>query len=287
MPKLILLVLLVSSFSARSQMLYKCASASGDAVVYLFGTCHRLPEKSFRYDPVIDSVMAECETVFTEMYSNDGSPNYANELQLLRNATHYEPGKGLDSVLTAGQLKEIYLYFKKYLGVSRSFFDRSLTLFPYFMIGRLSYKSHDYISTDAVLVAHAKKLEKPLCNLDNREQLVETYRCLGRIYDANWLLTYVKRDGYTEDMYAEEVYLKGDTTAMLKIISRQSEEENSTVLVNRNLTWQHLLATKPGRRHFVICGIAHLLLPGEGLLHYYRNKGYKVTAIPLRMLKSA
>lgn len=288
MRQLILFLLFLITQPIKSQVLYKAVSTGKDTITYLLGTMHNLPKDKFYLDPVVDSLLNQSTTIFTETYHAEKSARPLVVAKAWIKATSYPNKQRLADFLTRDQAKKVFNYYHSRYGISKQVYKQLSSSLPIVMHQQIIYSSNKYAKMDRDLLKLAERKRVPIHNLDILPLLANAYKALTVIYPPSWLLEMIDEEE-TETKNKnnlENIYLNQDTTA-LQVIFRETLQqhpvEHNQILNRRNQYWMQELEKNSGTTNFLFAGIAHLLIGEDNLLNYYRKKGYQIEAVPLQL----
>lgn len=267
--------------SVQAQVLYECKSPSGDTITYVLGTHHYLPSSQYSFPSLASSLIAISDIVFLE---ND-SRSTAEDRQKL-NADFksvivpFEKGKTLGNFLSKKQMAEVTAFYSKNFGLSKKQVASKLHLRPFYMHNYLTTQDTSFRSVDNLAMEKAYEYEKPVISLDEADNLRVTYTWLAHSMSPDSLYHLIKTYDTPRDpvIDLDEAYLNRDTSQLRLYMDSFTPEARDVLLTTRNRKWEKILLQQSRKVNFVAVGSAHLL-DYDGLLEFYRGRGYRVRGI--------
>ena len=124
----LLLVALLGSYLANSQLLYEIKSKDGQHTSYVFGTIHLMPKEKFNIDSTLTAAFNSSSMIAMEV---DLNMDLAQKIEIAKE-TILPEGKTLRDICTAAQYQLIYTYAVDSNGMSKKKFKRYSRLKPFF-----------------------------------------------------------------------------------------------------------------------------------------------------------
>lgn len=291
MRYLFLLILCCAiTVTGTTQLLYRCTSPQGDTVTYIFGSMHEIPKKNFRYDPVLDSILAKTEIYFSEQLIWDTTAIFQKIAAVPKSTDYYPRGQSLKDSVTPKQLQQLQAFYKKWFNISAKKFNAELGRSPYMIHLNFSRNASGFVFPDRILLDKAVALKKPVVQVDRTETFVTALKYLQHYWTVDSLVSLPGR--YNEVLRYDSVllalYQQQDTTGMKRIMEttyRNVAGYYNNVIRMRNTEWEKAIMTKGRKTNFFVCGISHVIANG-GLLDFFRSCNYTISIIPARLTKN-
>jgi uncharacterized protein YbaP (TraB family) len=275
--------------TGNTQLLYRCSSPGGDTTTYIFGTSHTLPESTFYYDKIFDSILAKTDVYFSEQLTWDTAAEFQQIYALSRGKNYYPPGKSLKDSVTPAQYKAIQAFYKKKYNIPARKFNEQQSLAPFMMHRQLSYNASGNVYPDRILLDKAIALKKPIVQMDRGPAFLVTMRWMQRLWNVDSLLQLHKRG--SEEMRLDSMmavmYDRQDTTSMQRVMVTNYTNDPAyqyNMITIRNREWEKKILSKGGKVNFVVCGMSHVL-SRDALLDFFRKRNYTITSIPVKIKK--
>lgn len=277
---LILSKLLICTW-LQSQLIYKAVSPGRDTITYLIGTYSVLPEDQFEYTPLLDSILEATDLVFTEsFYEEKGIRPLVHANDRVRMMS-YPNKKRLDDFISREEYRQVYAYYQSNFGINKRVFKELSYFIPIVMDQQIRYGSDEYIKPDRHILQQAKKKKKTIFNLDQPALTKGAFEALANLYPPGWLLQLIRKDSayLSENSRRRNCFLQQDT-ACLKADLREKIKANPgewfQLLNQRAQYWKGEIDRTAGTKNLILAGIDLLLEEQDGLLEYYRIKGYTI-----------
>ena len=284
------MIILIATFlywnnQSDAQLLYKCTSKTRDTVFYLFGTCHYLPVTSRIDTALLGTLIRGADIVFSELYVDDGDSSYKKSISGLRRLSLYKNQGSLSDSLTRKQYAQVMRFYQERYGVSKKEFQAQTYYIPQIMDNHLRYNSRNYYSIDLVLSNLALASGNRIKNLDNEHLITRAVQQISVDYNIRWLLNMVNKKSDSSDDLIMQSYLQQDTAGILKAFHQDNSNPVSeqVMLENRNRHWINVIEQYKAQTNFLFCGISHILYREYSLLNLFREKGYTVKAVDIKV----
>lgn len=265
----------------RSQLIYKAVSPGRDTVTYLIGTYNVLTKDLFQFMPLLDSLLNEATIIFTESFYEDKGLRrllYAKERIRMMS---YPNQQRLEDVIGREEAKRVYGYYHSRFGIKKRVFKQLSYAIPIVLDQQIRFGSGQFIKPDRYLLHQAEKKGKRIYNLDQPALTQGAFDALARLYSPDWLLQLTRNDSaYIQEVKERmECYLEQDT-ACLKAGLREKVKAHPAEwfqLLNRRAQyWTAEIDRTAATKNLILAGIDLLLEEQDGLLEYFRRKGYSV-----------
>ncbi|GAB2666844.1 hypothetical protein GCM10027036_20540 [Flavihumibacter cheonanensis] len=276
----------IISTISNCQVIYKAVSPGGDTVTYLIGTYSVLMKDQFRFTPLLDSLLNEVAIVFTESVYEDKGLRPLVHAKERNRMMSYPNQQRLEDVMGRGEAGKVYAYYHSRFGIKKRVFKQLSYYIPIVMDQQIRYGNEQYIKPDRYLLREAEKKGKRIYNLDQPALTQGAFEALARLYPPAWLLQLTRNDSaYVQELKERrDCYLKQDT-ACLKAGLREKIKAHPAEwfqLLNRRAHyWKGEIDRTAATKNLILAGIDLLLEEQDGLLEYYRRKGYSVKFMPL------
>jgi hypothetical protein len=269
---------------AEDGLLWEISGKDLRAPSYLFGTYHLFTAGFVDTLPVVMKAFERCEAMAGEMIVDSSVMPQVLAAGLMQN-------QSLDSLLSAEEYDLVNEWFRELTGADLSLFNSATPMTVQTLLLTLY---HDQLFSqppmpvmDLYFQELAKSSGKKLIGLEQaQDQIHALFNQFSYERQAEMLVEFVEeRDSLAVEMQALAFHYRlGQLDALEKRMNAEaySLEEIETLLIHRNHNWMLLIPDLiRSRPTFIAVGALHL--PGEhGLIQLLRNKGYKVSAVPLR-----
>ncbi len=270
-----LLVLLCSSFLAKSQLLYKVTSKNGQHTSYIFGTIHMMPADKFKIDSTLTAAFNASNMIAMEV---DLNMDLAQKIEVAKE-TILPEGKTIRDICTEEQYQLIYTYAIDSNGMSKKKFKRYSRLKPFFFSSALLQESIENTkSYELEFSEMAKKGNKKTMGLESIQVQMQTINTVSLEDQVEMLIDGMKQTQGYDAMLSN--YLNESIDALYTDIVKESEGFPNFVenfLNKRNRNWIPVIVDQIERENtFIAVGAGHL--PGmHGVLALLSSQGYQVT----------
>ncbi|MBO8460600.1 MAG: TraB/GumN family protein [Bacteroidetes bacterium] len=292
MKKISVWLILLCSFTANAQLLWKISNNGLDKPSFIFGTHHLAPHS------IIDSVagfqeaLNDVAQVYGEVDLNEiQDPSYVLKMQkaimLLGDTT-------LHTLLTKRQYRLADVKARQILGIGLSQMDNLKPSFLCSQIAIVLYANiiKDYepeMQLDLWILTEAQKQEKKIGGLETTDfqlDLLFNYQSLKRQAKQLYSLLmhtdlFVRQAESITNAYLSQNLESMEKASNLKtgFASDYRPEEMEVILYGRNDKWVKLMPSiMADNPTLFVVGALHLL--GErGILHQLREQGYTVEAV--------
>jgi len=257
------------------QLLYTIQPKNGQAVSYLFGTIHMMPENQFQLSPSLKKAFDACNTLAMEVDLNmDLSTKIA-----LAQQTILPDGKSLKDITTPDEYAKIQQYCLDSCSMSKKKLKRYSRLKPFFFS---SVMLQDQLkNTKSYEIEFQKMAEQRKMNtmgLESIQVQMETINAVSLPDQVSMLLDGINQPQQYHGML--QAYLNEDLDGLYRDVVAESEGIPNFIehfLNQRNRNWIPVICAQIEREStFIAVGAGHL--PGEeGVISLLRRAGYTVT----------
>ena len=272
-----LLVSLLASFFANSQLLYEIKSKDGQHTSYLFGTIHMMPKEQFNIDSTLTAAFNKSSVIAMEV---DLNMDLAQKIELAKE-TILPEGKTLRNICTDAQYQLIYTYALDSMHMSKKKFKRYSRLKPFFFSSVMLQESlEDTKSYELEFGEMAKKGSKKTMGLESIQVQMQTINTVSLEDQVRMLIDGMNQTQGYDAMLSN--YLSESIDALYIDIITESEGFPNFVenfLNKRNTQWIPVITDQIERENtFIAVGAGHLPGP-KGVLELLRAQGYSLTPI--------
>ena len=272
-----LLVSLLASFFANSQLLYEIKSKDGQHTSYLFGTIHMMPKEQFNIDSTLTAAFNKSSMIAMEVNLN---MDLAQKIELAKE-TILPEGKTLRNICTDAQYQLIYTYALDSMHMSKKKFKRYSRLKPFFFSSVMLQESlEDTKSYELEFGEMAKKGSKKTMGLESIQVQMQTINTVSLEDQVRMLIDGMNQTQGYDAMLSN--YLSESIDALYIDIITESEGFPNFVenfLNKRNTQWIPVITDQIERENtFIAVGAGHLPGP-KGVLELLRAQGYSLTPI--------
>ena len=272
-----LLVSLLASFFANSQLLYEIKSKDGQHTSYLFGTIHMMPKEQFNIDSTLTAAFNKSSVIAMEV---DLNMDLAQKIELAKE-TILPEGKTLRNICTDAQYQLIYTYALDSMHMSKKKFKRYSRLKPFFFSSVMLQESlEDTKSYELEFGEMAKKGSKKTMGLESIQVQMQTINTVSLEDQVRMLIDGMNQTQGYDTMLSN--YLSESIDALYIDIITESEGFPNFVenfLNKRNTQWIPVITDQIERENtFIAVGAGHLPGP-NGVLALLRAQGYSLTPI--------
>jgi uncharacterized protein YbaP (TraB family) len=273
----LLLVALLGSFLANSQLLYEITSKDGQHTSYVFGTIHLMPKEKFNIDSTLTAAFNSSSMIAMEV---DLNMDLAQKIELAKE-TILPEGKTLRDICTAAQYQLIYTYAVDSNGMSKKKFKRYSRLKPFFFSSVMLQESIENTkSYELEFGEMAKKRSKKTMGLESIQVQIQTINTVSLEDQVRMLIDGMNQTQSYDAMLSN--YLSESIDELYSDIITESEGFPDFVenfLNKRNTQWIPVITDQIERENtFIAVGAGHLPGP-NGVLALLRAKGYSLTPI--------
>jgi uncharacterized protein YbaP (TraB family) len=273
----LLLVALLGSFLANSQLLYEITSKDGQHTSYVFGTIHLMPKEKFNIDSTLTAAFNSSSMIAMEV---DLNMDLAQKIEIAKE-TILPEGKTLRDICTAAQYQLIYTYAVDSNGMSKKKFKRYSRLKPFFFSSVMLQESIENTkSYELEFGEMAKKRSKKTMGLESIQVQMQTINTVSLEDQVRMLIDGMKQTQSYDAMLSN--YLSESIDALYVDIVAESEgfpDFIENFLNKRNTQWIPVIMDQIERENtFIAVGAGHLPGP-NGVLALLRAKGYSLTPI--------
>jgi uncharacterized protein YbaP (TraB family) len=273
----LLLVSLLASFLANSQLLYEIKSKDGQHTSYIFGTIHLMPKEQFNIDSTLTAAFNKSSMIAMEV---DLNMDLAQKIELAKE-TILPEGKTLRDICTDAQYQLIYTYALDSMHMSKKKFKRYSRLKPFFFSSVMLQESlEDTKSYELEFGEMAKKGSKKTMGLESIQVQMQTINTVSLEDQVRMLIDGINQTQGYDAMLSN--YLSESIDALYIDIITESEGFPNFVenfLNKRNSQWILVITDQIERENtFIAVGAGHLPGP-NGVLALLRAQGYSLTPI--------
>jgi uncharacterized protein YbaP (TraB family) len=273
----VLLVSLLASFLANSQLLYEIKSKDGQHTSYLFGTIHMMPKEQFNIDSTLTAAFNKSSMIAMEV---DLNMDLAQKIELAKE-TILPEGKTLRDICTDAQYQLIYTYAVDSMHMTKKKFKRYSRLKPFFFSSMMLQESlEETKSYELEFGEMAKKGSKKTMGLESIQVQMQTINTVSLEDQVRMLIDGMNQTQGYDTMLSN--YLSESIDALYIDIITESEGFPNFVenfLNKRNTQWIPVITDQIERENtFIAVGAGHLPGP-KGVLELLRAQGYSLTPI--------
>jgi uncharacterized protein YbaP (TraB family) len=272
------LLLLISAFSVKAQLLWEVSGNGLAKPSYLYGTIHLVKKKDFKVSPVINEKLSETDQLIMEMDMDFGM----SEMLEMAKKMMLPKGKTIEDYCTAEEYARLKKYCMDTVGMKESKFLGYSKMTPFFFSSiLLKEQLGDVEAYEEYFKDKAKKSKKPIVGLETLTEQMNTVDAMSIEDQKNMLFEALGKELVEfEKMYA--MYEKQNLDGLYSYIQEESKstpEFERDFLVKRNQKWIPLIKgniiIKPS---FIAVGAAHLA-GDQGVIALLRNEGYTVQPV--------
>lgn len=294
---LTLLTLVIATFTAHAQLLWKVTGKELTKPSYVLGTFH-LADVAFADSiPGLKEVLNASEQVYGELDMRKllSDPSQVQQMQL---AMMLPKDTTLDSLLTIEQMKRLNEFLKQYLGADLT--NPMLAPMKQMKPAAISTQIQMVLAMqiakgfnpqqqfDTYFQNVANEQQKPVGGLETMDYQLGVLYGAPLKRQAELLMCLVDDVDYQKDVLKRTIdaYYKQNLEAVHKVMEEKrhntcdsTPEEDNILIYTRNANWASALpALMKTRSTFLAVGCGHL--PGErGLISLLQKAGYTVTPI--------
>ena len=294
---LTLLTLVIATFTAHAQLLWKVTGKELTKPSYVLGTFH-LADVAFADSiPVLKEALNASEQVYGELDMRKllSDPSQVQQMQL---AMMLPKDTTLDSLLTIEQMKRLNEFLKQYLGADLT--NPMLAPMKQMKPAAISTQIQMVLAMqiakgfnpqqqfDTYFQNVANEQQKPVGGLETMDYQLGVLYGAPLKRQAELLMCLVDDVDYQKDVLKRTIdaYYKQNLEAVHKVMEEKrhntcdsTPEEDNILIYTRNANWASALpALMKTRSTFLAVGCGHL--PGErGLISLLQKAGYTVTPI--------
>lgn len=294
---LTLLTLVIATFTAHAQLLWKVTGKELTKPSYVLGTFH-LSDVAFADSiPGLKEALNASEQVYGELDMRKlmSDPSQVQQMQL---AMMLPKDTTLDSLLTIEQMKRLNEFLKQYLGADLT--NPMLAPMKQMKPAAISTQIQMVLAMqiakgfnpqqqfDTYFQNVANEQQKPVGGLETMDYQLGVLYGAPLKRQAELLMCLVDDVDYQKDVLKRTIdaYYKQNLEAVHKVMEEKrhntcdsTPEEDNILIYTRNANWASALpALMKTRSTFLAVGCAHL--PGErGLISLLQKAGYTVTPV--------
>lgn len=294
---LTLLTLIIATFTAHAQLLWKVTGKELTKPSYVLGTFH-LSDVAFADSiPGLKEALNASEQVYGELDMRKllSDPSQVQQMQL---AMMLPKDTTLDSLLTIEQMKRLNEFLKQYLGADltnpmlapmKQMKPAAITTQIQMVLAMQIAKGFNpQQQFDTYFQNVANEQQKPVGGLETMDYQLRVLYGAPLKRQAELLMCLVDDVDYQKDVLKRTIdaYYKQNLEAVHKVMEEKrhntcdsTPEEDNILIYTRNANWASALpALMKTRSTFLAVGCGHL--PGErGLISLLQKAGYTVTPI--------
>lgn len=281
LKNLALFCCLVFSTKGKSQLVYKAVNPGRDTVTYLIGTYSVLTKDHLRFNALLDSLLDEVEIVFTEsFYEDKGLRPLVHAKERIRMMS-YPNQQRLEDVIGREEAGKVYAYYHSRFGIKKKVFRQLSYYIPIVMDQQIRYGNEQYLKPDRYMLDQAEKKGKRIYNLDQPALTQGVFEALARLYPPDWLVQLTRNDSaYMQEIQKRRnCYLEQDTACLkagLREKIKAHPAEYVQLLTRRTQYWKGEIERNSRHSNLILVSIDNLLEEEDGLIEYYREKGYTI-----------
>lgn len=294
---LTLLTLVIATFTAHAQLLWKVTGKELTKPSYVLGTFHLADVAFVDSIPGLKEALNASEQVYGELDMRKllSDPSQVQQMQL---AMMLPKDTTLDSLLTIEQMKRLNEFLKQYLGADLT--NPMLAPMKQMKPAAISTQIQMVLAMqiakgfnpqqqfDTYFQNVANEQQKPVGGLETMDYQLGVLYGAPLKRQAELLMCLVDDVDYQKDVLKRTIdaYYKQNLEAVHKVMEEKrhntcdsTPEEDNILIYTRNANWASALpALMKARSTFLAVGCGHL--PGErGLISLLQKAGYTVTPI--------
>lgn len=294
---LTLLTLVIATFTAHAQLLWKVTGKELTKPSYVLGTFH-LADVAFADSiPGLKEALNVSEQVYGELDMRKLLSD-PSQVQQMQHAMMLPKDTTLDSLLTIEQMKRLNEFLKQYLGADLT--NPMLAPMKQMKPAAISTQIQMVLAMqiakgfnpqqqfDTYFQNVANEQQKPVGGLETMDYQLGVLYGAPLKRQAELLMCLVDDVDYQKDVLKRTIdaYYKQNLEAVHKVMDEKrhntcdsTPEEDNILIYTRNANWASALpALMKTRSTFLAVGCAHL--PGErGLISLLQKAGYTVTPV--------
>ncbi|POY36243.1 TraB/GumN family protein [Solitalea longa] len=278
---LLFFTFLFNGFCQESKsLLWKISGNGITQPSYLFGTIHLICENDFIVSPAVETSVKNASQVYLEIDMDD--PNLNAQMQQYMKMAN---GQKLQNVLKPDDYKVVSRFFKDSLGVNVDFFNDTKPMLLYSFVLIKMMNGCNIKSYEQAFVEMAKKQQKEVKGLETVAQQMSFIDQISAEKQGDDLVKAIKNYPVYRTYFTKliNVYKEQDIEGLQKLFSDPefgtSENENETLIYNRNKTWiEQIKAIALKQPTFFAVGAGHLA-GDSGVIKLLRNQGFKVEPV--------
>jgi uncharacterized protein YbaP (TraB family) len=272
---------LVFSIKGRSQVVYKVVSPGRDTITYLIGTYSPLTREQFQFKPSLDSILDEVEIIFTESFYEDKGLRPLVHARERSRMMSYPNQQRLEDVIGREEAGRVYAYYHSRFGIKKKVFRQLSYYIPIVMDQQIRYGNEQYFKPDRYMLNQAEKKGKRIYNLDQPGLTQGAFEALAKLYPPHWLVQLSRNDSayMQEIMRRRDCYLEQDTACLkagLREKIKAHPAEYVQLITRRTQYWKDEIERNSRHSNLILASIDNLLEEQDGLLEYFRRKGYTI-----------
>lgn len=294
---LTLLTLVIATFTAHAQLLWKVTGKELTKPSYVLGTFHLADVAFVDSIPGLKEALNASEQVYGELDMRKllSDPSQVQQMQL---AMMLPKDTTLDSLLTIEQMKRLNEFLKQYLGADltnpmlapmKQMKPAAITTQIQMVLAMQIAKGFNpQQQFDTYFQNVANEQQKPVGGLETMDYQLGVLYGAPLKRQAELLMCLVDDVDYHKDVLKRTIdaYYKQNLEAVHKVMEEKrhntcdsTPEEDNILIYTRNANWASALpALMKTRSTFLAVGCAHL--PGErGLISLLQKAGYTVTPV--------
>lgn len=294
---LTLLTLVIATFTAHAQLLWKVTGKELTKPSYVLGTFH-LADVTFADSiPGLKEALNASEQVYGELDMRKLLSD-PSQVQQMQHAMMLPKDTTLDSLLTIEQMKRLNEFLKQYLGADltnpmlapmKQMKPAAITTQIQMVLAMQIAKGFNpQQQFDTYFQNVANEQQKPVGGLETMDYQLGVLYGAPLKRQAELLMCLVDDVDYQKDVLKRTIdaYYKQNLEAVHKVMEEKRQntcdstpEEDNILIYTRNANWASALpALMKTRSTFLAVGCAHL--PGErGLISLLQKAGYTVTPV--------
>jgi uncharacterized protein YbaP (TraB family) len=294
---LTLLTLVIATFTAHAQLLWKVTGKELTKPSYVLGTFHLADVAFVDSIPGLKEALNASEQVYGELDMRKLLSD-PSQVQQMQHAMMLPKDTTLDSLLTIEQMKRLNEFLKQYLGADLT--NPMLAPMKQMKPAAISTQIQMVLAMqiakgfnpqqqfDTYFQNVANEQQKPVGGLETMDYQLGVLYGAPLKRQAELLMCLVDDVDYQKDVLKRTIdaYYKQNLEAVHKVMEEKrhntcdsTPEEDNILIYTRNANWASALpALMKTRSTFLAVGCAHL--PGErGLISLLQKAGYTVTPI--------
>lgn len=285
------LCLLLASYPADAQLLYKVEKPGSDKVSYLLGTHHFAPVEILDSIKGLDAALQSVDKLYGEI--DMAVTNDQNEIMKYSGFMMAPSDSTLDKILTPQELDTVTATWNKMakgavpLEMMYAMKPAVISTDLMTLVMRERFPDKDFTAPgiDQLMQDKAKGLGKQVAGLEGMEFQMNLLFGSPVTEQKKELMESVRNDGddaVTQTLRVTDAYMARDLDAVAEIMTdpeAMPRQKADAMIYNRNAAWAEILVPEMSERPLmVVVGAGHLPTD-KGLIALLRHAGYMVTPV--------
>ncbi len=261
-------------------MLWKIERDDLSHPTYVFGTMHLISKDQFYFPKKLENLILDSKQLVMELA---GMPNTLEAMDLMMLPDTVK----LSDLIEPKDLKMLYQFAQKEMGMSPAMFDKTFgKMKPFMLLQLITQKQFegDTESYELTLMNLAEKNKIATLGLETVQEQIGFFDAIP-VQDLAGIISSYFENSDSLKLQTKEmmrVYRSGNLDSLalfMKETSPELMEFEDILLTNRNKAWIPKITTMIHQKPtFIAVGAAHLT--GEfGVLNLLKQEGYKITPV--------